>query len=202
MSDTGARAVSEILEGFRAVEKEQLTLRELVDVFAEGGLALLLIVFAMPMALPLPALGIAQVMALPLLFLSAQLAMGRHTLWLPEKMGRKQIARKNLIKAIDIAQPWLKRIEFFLRPRLRVLSSQAGYHLMGIMCVCCSISVAMPVPFSNTVPSMGIVLMGLGLLERDGIVQIAGIAVGALGILIAITIYVVGIEAVRALVGI
>lgn len=198
---TPPRRASDHLEHLRTINPEALKLHHIVDALHEGGFSLMLILFAAPLALPLPALGIAQVMALPLLFLSAQLAMGRKSLWLPQKLAKKSIDHASFMHILDKALPWLHRIERLLHPRLRWLSGRLGHHLIGVACMLCSISVAMPVPFSNTVPSMGIVLMAIGLLERDGLVQLAGVLVGAGGITLALAIYFVGIEAFRALIG-
>jgi hypothetical protein len=177
-------------------KEEKIKLVDLVESFRETGFSILLIIFAAPMALPLPALGIAQIFALPLLFLSIQLAIGFRSPWIPQKLGNKTIERKTLEKVSGIMIPFLKKVEWFLKPRIRFLSSRFGDKFIGVACLICSISVAMPFPFSNTVPSMGIVAMAIGLLERDGLVIIGGMLIGALGCTIAILVVLFGVEVI------
>lgn len=191
---------SQLLEKIKSHEGDAISIAEIVAIFREGGFALLLIVFAGPLALPLPALGIAQVLAVPILLLSAQLAVGRHSLWLPKKIARKTISTKRLNNVLDKVIPILRNIELLLKPRLRFVTSGFGQRIIGVMCFVCAISVALPFPFSNTVPSMGIVLMSLGLLERDGLAILAGVAVGFIGICIATAVMYFGVEAVMAVV--
>lgn len=194
-------STSELFEKLLKTHKEKkVKLSDLIESFRETGFSILLIIFAAPMALPLPALGIAQVLALPLLFLSFQLTAGFRSPWVPEKLGNKTIERKTLVKVSEIMIPFLKKIEFFLRPRIRFLSSRFGDRLIGIICIICSISVAMPFPFSNTVPSMGIVAMAIGLLERDGLVILAGMLIGAAGVCLAILVVWFGVEVIDQIV--
>ncbi len=189
---------SELLLEIKQHEGEHITVQELVTTFREGGFSLLLIIFCAPLALPLPALGIAQIMALPILLLSMQLAVGRKSPWVPEKIGRKRMKMTSMVKIVDTAVPWLQKLEYFLKPRLKFISTGIGQRFVGVACILCAISVAMPFPFSNTVPSMGIVIMCLGLLERDGLAIMGGLAVGAMGICLAIAVVWFGVEAVEA----
>ena len=108
---------------------------------------------------------------------------------------------EHLCKVVEIAIPWLEKIEYFLHPRFTWLSRRLGHQFTGIICVVCAISVAMPFPFSNTVPSMGIVLMSLGLLERDGVVIVGGMGIGLAGVCLAIAVLYFGAEAVKMFFG-
>jgi hypothetical protein len=191
---------SELLLQITQHKGDTITVGEMVTIFKTGGFSLLLIVFAGPLALPLPALGIAQVLSVPILFLAIQLASGRSAPWLPQKIANKNMSMETLGKVIPKVIPWLKKIEFFVRPRLGFFASKTGHCITGIACFVCAISVAMPFPFSNTVPSMGIVIMSIGLLERDGLAILAGMCVGAAGVCIAIAVMYFGVEAVMAIV--
>lgn len=189
MSNAMNGSTSERLERVRNINSDSLTLGSLVAALHEGGFGLVLIILAAPLALPVPALGIAQIMALPILWTSIQLFLGRDTLWLPKSWENKPINHKSLVGVIDKIQPWLHRLEYLIKPRIEFLSSNNGKRFIGFVCIICSISIAIPVPFSNTVPSMGVVLMAIGLLERDGILQILGAVIGLIGIALVIGIY-------------
>lgn len=173
---------------------------DLLESFREAGFSVLLILFAAPIALPLPALGIAQVLATPLLFLSAQLALGFRSPWVPEKLGNKTIKRETLVKVSQMMIPYLQKVEHLLKPRIAFLSSRLGDKIIGIVCLICSISIAIPLPFTNTVPGMGIVIMSVGLLERDGIVIFAGMCVAAAGCFVTTLILFFGTEVIYRLI--
>jgi len=194
------KSSSDLLNDIKNHEGEDITFREFLEGFGEGGFALFLAIFALPVALPLPALGIASIIAIPLLFLSVQLVLGFNAPWVPNWIGRKKIRMETLKKAIDMVTPILKKIERFLRPRISFLSTRTGEKLIGLFCVICSISVALPFPFTNTLPSIGIVIMAIGLLERDGIVIISGMLAGILGLIAIGSLYYFGAEALTSLI--
>ena len=63
---------------------ETLRFADLLAGLGERAFGALLLVFALPNCLPVPALpGLSTLMALPLVLLSAQLALGRRQPWLP-----------------------------------------------------------------------------------------------------------------------
>ena len=51
-----------------------------------------------------------------------------------------------------------------------------------------------PLPFTNLVPGIGIMLIAFGLLGKDGLFVISGILVGMIGSLIAIMTIFIGVE--------
>jgi len=181
---------SELLQKIKHHEGEKITLGEIIETLREGGFALLLIVFSLPTALPLPAVGVATVLAIPTLFISFQLTLGFRSLWLPERLAKKHLNMKTLKKAINVINPRLEKLEHFLKPRIFFLSTKLGHKIIGLTCVFLALLVALPFPFTNTIPSMGIVIMSIGLLERDGFAIIGGMLVGAIGVCFIAAIYV------------
>jgi len=197
-NDTECPSAAELLASIRDHDAEKITIGECLDTFREGGFSLLIMLFAAPLALPLPAVGVATVIAIPIMILSLQLMMGRATPWMPKKWAAKELSMTSIRKVTGYIIPLLHKIEWLLKPRLTILTSNIGHKITGLACVICTISVALPIPFSNTVPSAGIVLMMIGLLERDGLAIIGGMILGALGITLTIIIYSLGIEVVTA----
>lgn len=185
---------SELLVKIEQHSGDTISIAEIVTIFRESGFGLLLIVFAGFPALPFPALGIATILSLPIIFLSTQLIIGRNSLWLPTWLAKKRVSTKSVNNMVEKLLPYVKKLEFFLKPRVGFLSSKAGHKLIGIVCFMCAISIALPIPLTNTIPSMGVVIMSLGLLERDGIAIIAGMIVGIAGVIIAFCAYYFGVE--------
>lgn len=186
------RSLSMLLADIQAqVTRESITLKELIDAFHERGFGFLLFFFALPAAVPLPGLGINTIIALPLILLTAQQAMGRHTIWLPKKIANKSISKKSVIGFTVKAAPWIKRLEFFIRPRLGFITQGVFSHLIGIMGFIMALAVAVPLPLTNTVPSFGIALMAIGVLMRDGLAVFGGAVIGLLwvGMLAFVTLY-------------
>lgn len=189
--------VSDHLLKLKEHKEDKITVGEITYGFHEAGLPILIIIFSIPVALPLPAVGVASVLVIPVIILCIQLIIGRKSAWLPQKIAKKEISMSFLNKAIDKSVPFFKKVEQFLKPRLSIFSNALGEKIVGTACFICSISVLLPIPFSNTVPSMGIVTMAIGLIERDGIIIIGGIIIGAIGLTLTGSIIYLGEEVVR-----
>jgi hypothetical protein len=153
---------------------------------SERGFAILMILFAFPMAIPLPyPPGFTTVLGVPLLIFSIQMLMGMSKPLLPEWMSKRTIKVSHLAFAVDKTEKYFKFIEKKLKCRLPYLSSISGERLIGLMSLLCSISIALPILFGNAVPSAGICIMALGLLSKDGIVIIIGMIVSVIGLVVS-----------------
>ena len=184
------RSLSELLEDTKSVLiGKTVSVAMLVEALHERGIAMILLIFAAPMALPLPVPpGINIMLATPLILLTAQQAIGRRTVWLPQKTMRKEFDSKGFSKLIDGVVPWMKRIEILLR--------DSASRLFGILGVIMALTVCIPVPLTNTVPSLGIALMSVGFMMRDGLAVLAGALIGTAWVcMLAVAVLVFGPEA-------
>ena len=113
---------------------------------------------------------------------------GMKSPWLPEWIGKKEISRKSLEKMIEKATPWLRKIESYLHPRLTYISVHAWERIIGIFAFIFTISISLPIPLTNFPPGWGILIMSLGLLNKDGLTIIVGMIVGTIGVGITLII--------------
>lgn len=188
------QAASELLSGVvRKNRADYISFSEIKLALHERGFGLLMLVFALPTSIPLPVPpGFTLLPAIPLLFFSVQMIMGMDSPWLPQWVGRKKIKRTTLALMIEKAAPYLHKVERLLRPRFSFATSPLGEKIVGIFCLICSLSIAIPVPLTNFIPAAGISLMSLGLLSKDGILTIFGMAVGTFGVCVALSVIFIG----------
>lgn len=198
---THARSLTELLEDVRAqLTGDDVTVGELIEAFHERGFGFFLFLFALPAALPLPAVGYGTLLALPLLLLTAQQAYGRHTVWLPASVRKVAMSRRKFEGFIDAATPWLRHLEVIIRPRLPFVTDGFASNVIGVMGLIMALSVCIPLPLTNTVPSFGIGLMAIGLMMRDGLAVLAGAIIGTAWVAGLVTMVVIGADFVlRAL---
>lgn len=181
MTDTAQiRSLSTVLEDLRhSLHSETVSVSDLVEAFHERGIAMLQLLFAGPMALPLPEPPVVNiVLGLPLVLLTGQQALGRHTIWLPRRILRISVSRSRLDTVLGALIPWMRKLEFFVKPRLGALTHGAVSRLWGVLGMFMAVAVLIPVPLFHTVPSLGIALMAVGVSMRDGIVIILGALIG------------------------
>src|SRR3990167_8766250 len=118
MSDSShAPRISEILDGIAATRRKTVSVRDVLEAFGDRAFGALMFVFAAPVALPMPP-GISAILGAPLLFITAQLMVGRRTLWLPKVLAERSMTRADFAALMEKLQPYLARLERRLRPRL------------------------------------------------------------------------------------
>jgi hypothetical protein len=183
---TKAPTTAELLASFpRLFTQDPVYLRQLLATLGDRGLASALLLLTLPQLLPLP-LGISNLLALPIVLVAVQMAIGRHVLWLPGWLLDRPIARGRLLQACDRAVPIMRRVEVVIRPRLRQLSRPPGDRLVGVSCVLIACVSIAPLPLTGWLPAASLVVVSLGMLERDGVIVLCGLGVGT----IAVTVFV------------
>ncbi len=190
---------SEALHGVvRNNSADYISLFEVKQALHERGFGLIMLIFSLPLCLPIPLPpGATALPSIPLLLFSLQMVMGMDSPWIPKWLGNKRIKRKTLAQIIEKGAPYLQKVERFLRPRFSFTSSLGGEKLVGIFCLLFSASIAVPLPLTNFIPATGIAIMSLGLLSKDGITIIFGMAVGSAGVTLTTLIIIFGKKAIE-----
>jgi hypothetical protein len=167
------------------------TMDGLIKVFGRGSFALLFVLLLGVPALPLPTGGATHVFEIIAVLLALQLVAGREEIWLPRRWRNLQLAgprQQRFLKGLMKLIGWLER---FSRPRLRFLfEHRATDVVFGLLVIALTVAAFVAPPFSglDTLPSLGVVLLALGVLLEDAVVVIAGIVVGAAGIVLEIVL--------------
>lgn len=163
----------------------------------ERGFGLIILLFALPAALPLPALGVGTVLGAPLLLLTLQQAFGRKTIWVPQSLKYKTIPRTKFENFVYTALPYIEKIQILIRPRLGFITQGVFSHLIGVMGFIMALTVCLPFPLTNTVPSLGIAVMAIGVISRDGLAVLAGALIGLSWVLLlGVAVLLLGAEAI------
>ncbi len=195
------RHINEILQ--EIVTNESIIngrLGDLIDALHERGFGVLVFLFALPMALPLPVPpGINLLFALPLLLLTLQQSYGAKRPWLPKQLRQKNFNSEKMKSMLLKAEPWLDRLSILIRPRLGWMTQGTISKLIGVFGFLFALCICIPIPLTNTVPSFAILLMAMGILMRDGLAVLAGMMIGSLWIMLLATL---GVEGFKALISI
>jgi hypothetical protein len=162
--------------------RERVSLADLIEAMDERAFGALLLVFAVPNALPtIP--GTTAILGLPLVFLAFQMMLGRHP-WLPKVIAKRSMSREDFGRMVARINPWIDWADRFTAPRLQFLVAPRAEQVIGAFALILAIVVTLPIPLGNMLPALGICLIALGVLERDGLWIGAGVVVGALALVI------------------
>ena len=157
--------------------EEGYSLREIFDQLDESAFGAGLFLLALPCCIPF-LYGVPQIVSLPMMALAAQMVMGREQPWMPEKLAVRKIDCKGLTQMARGGRKWLGWIERIVRPRLTVITGKRSERIIGLfLCVFCA-SILVPLPMTNTVPGFAVAIASFGLMQKDGLMVLAGLAIG------------------------
>lgn len=155
-----------------------VTLAEIMDAVGQDGLliltAFLTLVFLVPVSIP----GVSTVFGAAILLIGLSRLFGRN-LWLPERIARRALPSDKLRAALDRGRTWLHRLEKVSRPhRMNALATGAmADTLNNCGLVLGAVLLMAPfglIPFSNTFPAVAVLLLSIGLMQRDGLCILLG----------------------------
>lgn len=191
--------VSDQIERWLASDGDK-TLGGLIDVFQEKSFALIFILLLGVSALPLPTGGATHVFEIIAILVALQLVVGRDRIWLPERWCKVELGtgggRTRFISKLMKVIRWIER---FSHPRGRVLfDHRASNTVFGLLVIAGSLGAFLAPPFTglDTLPSLGVVLLSLGVVLEDFAVVVLALLVGVGGVLLEI---VLGRAAVRGI---
>jgi hypothetical protein len=180
------RRTSHLLRDFVTSHSEpRISLGALRDALGDRGFGVLLFIFALPNLVPVNIPLLSAVLGLPLVLLAAQLTYGRHKPWFPRWLTRQSFPREGFANVVLRSLPYLEGAERLLRPRLTVLLSWTGERLIGLAILILALVLALPIPFANWLPACAIAIIGLAIVEKDGLAVLVGLAVGVASLTVA-----------------
>lgn len=178
-----AARTSAILTALAERPNERLTVGDIVAVLRDRAFAVLVVLLGLPNCLPMPP-PIPLVCGLLLALVAVQIIAGRPAPWLPSSLLHRSIARADVERAVLRAAPIFRRLERLSRPRMTVLETDLAIRAIGFALLVLAIGIifALP-PIVGQIPlGIAVCLLGLGLVERDGLVVLGGLFIGSIGL--------------------
>lgn len=166
-------------------------LGDVLDRLDERAFGLLVLLLALPCTLPFVYL-LPQLVALPMLALAGQMAMGRKHPWLPARLHKRSFSVRSFKTVLDRSEKYVGWVERLARPRLSAITSHHGSRLVGALLLIPAASILIPLPGTNTIPGIGVAIASLGVIERDGVLVILGLVIGFVWVALLATL---GLEA-------
>src|SRR5438105_5182374 len=182
--------VSEQLERWLRTDGDR-TLGSLIDVFEEKSFAILFVLLLGVPALPLPTGGATHVFEIIAVLLALERIAGRDQIWVPQRWRKLELAGQRQQRFITALMKMIRRLERFSRPRLRFLFDHRLSNIVfGLLVIGGSAGAFFAPPFTglDTLPSLGVVLLSLGVLLEDFIVVLVALAVGVAGVMLEVVL--------------
>jgi len=184
-TDPNHRSLSDnLMQTLKTDDPSGPSIGSIVGAVGEKGFGLLLMILALPSALPIPAPGYSTPFGIMIGLLAVQMLVGRQEVWLPKKLNATRINPKAADKMLGAASKFLRKLEKMIRPRQQWIRSRAGQAGLAVVILIMACLMILPIPFTNTGPAMVIFMIGIGLSEEDGLLAIGAFAVGCVAVLL------------------
>jgi hypothetical protein len=161
------------------------TLGDVVSGLGDRSFGWLIIIFSLVNLLPLPP-GSTVLTGIPLVLVTAQMALGLRQIWLPGFINRVAVSRKNFQRRVLRLRPIIRPIERITRARHEYIFAPGPEQALGVFLLCVAIALLLPIPLSAYLPAIALFVSGVGLVERDGLVTLIGVVIGVVAITVTV----------------
>jgi hypothetical protein len=183
----GQKVSVQLEEWFRSPRKK--TIGDLVETFGPRSFAMLFVVLMALPALPLPTGAVSHVLEILTMLLALELMVGRTEVWIPKRFQDRELKG---LTGPKFSQALVKRIrwfEKFSKPRMAgLLENRLTNMAFGAAVFALALTAFLAPPFSglDTLPSLGVVVLSLGVLLGDIVIAGIGLGIGVLGIVVVV----------------
>ncbi|HIK33470.1 MAG TPA: exopolysaccharide biosynthesis protein [Oscillatoriales cyanobacterium M59_W2019_021] len=161
-----------------------LTISAILAETSERGFSLAIGLLTLPFLLPMPP-GTGTILGAVCFLLALQMAMGKHKPWLPRAIANFKFPKEIAIGLLKNLKRLTKRLEKITRPRLlKLAQNRYVWRLNGLWIAWLAFLLALPIPMTNPLPTVAILLLAIATLEADGLLMCVAYVWG-----IAVTIF-------------
>lgn len=151
----------------------------------------IILLMALPNIIPqIP--GMSTIFGLLIMLPAMQLVLGLRQMWLPNYLAKIKLPSSKVAAVVTLAIPWVEKFEKMIKPRLTVLTYPPMENIIGALVLLLGFILFLPIPGGNWLPAMACCLFALGMLERDGMFTLMGLA-ATVGSLIIVGAIIVGL---------
>jgi hypothetical protein len=173
-----------------------VVLGEVLDKAGDRGYGFLLILLAIPAFIPILPPGTSGVLGALMSIVALQMLFGLKQPWFPKRWRNKVLSPK-VVQALQTrGVAMLRQIERVSHPRGRRLTRNGlTLRLSALVVIALALVLSSPMPFMNTLPALGVLLIGVGLANHDLYFLSAGWGIG----IVVVLIVALGIEVLMRL---
>jgi hypothetical protein len=177
-----APIVQRLREAAAALPGERVSMQTLAQAHGPEAHGTLLLLMAAPCLLPVPGLG--TVLGLGMAALAAAMWRGHSSACLPRRVAELQLSRHWAQRVLGLLESAYAMAGRCARARLSYLASAGRRSWTAATVGLMAAIVVLPIPFGNVLPALAMMLIGLGLVFRDGVAVVLGLATAGLALFV------------------
>ncbi|GAA6119222.1 exopolysaccharide biosynthesis protein [Acidovorax sp. FG27] len=168
--------LASLIDEIERTPGDSVTLRTMIERSGREGMLLVCALATLPFLIPVSIPGVSTVFGAAIVLLAGALFMNRLP-WLPRRVLDRPLDTARLVPVLRKGARLVGRIDHWVRPRWPAMTAGALRRLNCAAIVFGGLLLMAPlgpIPFSNTAPAVGILLLAVGLLQRDGLFVLLG----------------------------
>jgi hypothetical protein len=151
------------------LSEKSLTLGDILAETSERGFSLVIALLVLPFLFPMPP-GLAGPFGAACLLLSVQMILGRRSPWLPKRIANYKFPRSFAQFLLQNLGRLTKVLQKIARPRLaKIAHNPLTWRINGFCISWLTLLLMLPIPFTNPIPTVGILLLAVATIESDGL---------------------------------
>lgn len=159
----------EIKSLLELLAEQHLTLGDILLKTSQRGFSLVIALLVLPFLFPMPP-GAAGPFGAACLILSVQMVLGRRSPWLPKRIARYKFPRPFAQFLLQNLRRVTRVVEKIARPRLsKIAHHPLIWRINGFCISWLTILLMSPIPLTNPIPTVGILLLAIATIESDGL---------------------------------
>jgi len=161
-----------------AAHTDTVSIREVVNAVGDASFAPILLLPALAVATPLSGIPLfSSLMGVVIVLVAMQMILQNNHLWLPGWLLRRNAKGPVVRRAFQRLYPVAKWLDARTDRRLSILCHRPFVVLPQLVCVVSGLM--MPVlefvPFSSSIVGMGVAILAIGMLTKDGVLVVFGL---------------------------
>jgi len=174
--------VQRLRDAAAAIRDERVSMRAMAQAHGPEAHGTLLLFLAMPCLLPVP--GVGTVLGMGMAALAVAMWQGRCATCLPQRVAELELPRHWAQRVLGLLASAYAMAGRHARPRLSHLAIAGRRSAIALVVGLMALLVVMPIPFGNVLPALALMLVGLGLVFRDGVAVVLGLAAAGLALFV------------------
>jgi hypothetical protein len=171
-----------------------VSLSDFTDHFGNRSIAFIISLLALPIALPFTPPGINTPFAVACIILAFNFGLNKQDFSLPKFIASKKLPFKPDGGFFKAMTKLLTMVEIFIKPRLSwVTESKFSKPLLAVGLICASVVMLIPLPIINSVSSLIVLLIALGIVSKDGLMALTSSVLGFLLLATSVGLIIYGI---------
>ncbi|MGZ3768657.1 MAG: exopolysaccharide biosynthesis protein [Bdellovibrio sp.] len=147
-----------------------LTLSRVFELLGEEGHAMIILFLCLPFLQPIPIPGLSTPLGVLIVLVAYYLYRDKAP-WIPKKYRQIKISSHLLVKVVHVSEKIWGYISHVIKARLVFFHDNWFFKIINLVVFVVNavlLALPLPIPFSNTVPVIAIVLNAIGHMEKDG----------------------------------